>query len=72
MRALRRALGLSQARLAEQLGMSKRQIQYYEAGRDIPKVVELACDHVRFMYLPTTIKAMSPEDAKRFREGEWT
>jgi len=57
MRALRRALGLSQARLARQLDMSTRQIQYYEAGHEIPRVVALACkqlEHVQRNQAPAT------------------
>ena len=43
MRDLRRAMRLSQADLAKALDMSVRQIQYYEAGHEIPHVVNLAC-----------------------------
>lgn len=48
-RAWRRSLGLKQKDAAEQLGLKKRMIQYYEKGdRDgrpveIPKYVRLAC-----------------------------
>lgn len=43
MRSLRRQLGYTQAELASELEMSKRQIQNYEYGFEIPRVVELAC-----------------------------
>lgn len=46
----RRAMGMSQEAAAGALGLSRRMIQHYEAGRryhdrivDIPKTVELAC-----------------------------
>lgn len=39
----RRHLGLSQTAAADALGVSPRMVVYYEAGRDIPKPVELAC-----------------------------
>lgn len=48
-RAWRKTLGLKQKEAADQLGLKKRMIQYYETGtRDgksvkIPKTVRLAC-----------------------------
>jgi transcriptional regulator with XRE-family HTH domain len=48
-KAWRKAMGLKQKEAAEQLGLKKRVIQYYEHGhRDgkkvaVPKSVELAC-----------------------------
>lgn len=40
--AARKALGMSQKRFAEALGLSRPSIARWEAGRDIPRVVELA------------------------------
>jgi DNA-binding transcriptional regulator YiaG len=48
-RAWRKRLGLKQKEAADQLGLKKRMIQYYEKGRrdekavEIPKTVRLAC-----------------------------
>jgi transcriptional regulator with XRE-family HTH domain len=48
-KAWRKALGLKQKEAAEQLGLKKRVIQYYERGHrdgkkiEVPKTVELAC-----------------------------
>lgn len=45
----RKGLGLKQKDAAEQLGLKKRVIQYYERGHrdgkkiEVPKTVELAC-----------------------------
>lgn len=39
----RRHLHLTQQAAADLLGISSRQIKYYEKGRRIPKAVELAC-----------------------------
>ena len=45
----RKAMGLKQKEAAEQLGLKKRVIQYYERGArdgkkvEVPKSVELAC-----------------------------
>jgi len=38
----REILSFTQQQLADRLGLSKRIIQYYEAGQDIPRTVELA------------------------------
>ena len=38
----REILSFTQQQLADKLGLSRRVIQYYEAGHDIPKTVELA------------------------------
>jgi transcriptional regulator with XRE-family HTH domain len=49
LKAWRKALGLKQKEAAEQLGLKKRVIQYYERGHrdgkkiEVPKTVELAC-----------------------------
>lgn len=48
-REWRRSLGLKQKEAAEQLGLKKRMIQYYEKGNrdgrpvEIPKSIRLAC-----------------------------
>lgn len=48
-RSWRRTLGLKQKDAAEQLGLKKRMIQYYEKGNrdgrpvEIPKSIRLAC-----------------------------
>jgi transcriptional regulator with XRE-family HTH domain len=48
-KAWRKALGLKQKEAADQLGLKKRVIQYYERGHrdgkkiEVPKAVELAC-----------------------------
>jgi transcriptional regulator with XRE-family HTH domain len=48
-KAWRKAMGLKQKDAAEQLGLKKRVIQYYERGHrdgkkiEVPKTVELAC-----------------------------
>ncbi len=48
-RGWRRTLGLKQKDAAEQLGLKKRMIQYYEKGNrdgrpvEIPKSIRLAC-----------------------------
>lgn len=42
--AWRKRLGFTQAQAAVALGMSRRQIQYYEDGSQaVPLVVDLAC-----------------------------
>lgn len=42
--AWRKRLGYTQAQAADALGMSRRQVQYYEDGSQaVPRVVELAC-----------------------------
>jgi len=41
-RAWRRRLKLSQIEAAEVLGRGRRQVQYYELGEPVPKVVRLA------------------------------
>jgi len=47
LRSVRKALGWSQSRLAEALGMSLRSIQGYESGEQaIPRVVALAISAV--------------------------
>ena len=38
----REMLSFTQQQLADRLGLSRRVIQYYEAGQIIPKTVELA------------------------------
>ena len=43
-RAWRLGLGLTLQAVADALGMSLRQIQYYEAGREIPRTIELATE----------------------------
>lgn len=44
-RALRQRLGMTQAQLAEALGLVPRTISSYETGAyEIPRVVELACE----------------------------
>ena len=48
-KAWRKAMGLKQKEAAEQLGLKKRVIQYYERGHrdgrkvEVPRSVELAC-----------------------------
>ena len=46
LREWRTKLGLSQRTAATALGMHWRSVQDYEAGRTIPRVVELACKQV--------------------------
>jgi transcriptional regulator with XRE-family HTH domain len=47
LRALRKRLGMTQAQLAEALGLTVGTISNYEGARgpyEIPRVVELACE----------------------------
>ena len=44
--AWRQAQGMTQTEAARVLDMSLRQVQYYEADRAIPRVVELACKQI--------------------------
>ena len=46
----REILSMTQQRLADVLGLSRRIIQYYEAGAEVPRTVELAMDAVELTH----------------------